>query len=276
MRGVSVPVASPELRVEIERYGPVAFLVTVSPERRRPHVVSVAVRWDGDALVSGAGTQTAANVREGADVSLVWSPPPGDSYSLIVDGPAEVVEGAEGLLVSIRPTRSVRHRMADAAGDGPGCIPVATPPVNGLQAIVDDREHPCAVTVRRFLNAWFDGDFATWVALAADDIVIHMRGKPAIDGDYHGQAGVMVFFERFAAVNVEIFEMEVEDVIADDRYAMAILRTEYHQGDDYLPLRNACAYRLNSDGRIAEAWNVSDSQTAELAFFTIAEGAGPG
>jgi ketosteroid isomerase-like protein len=159
--------------------------------------------------------------------------------------------------------------MADAAGEGPNCISVTTPPVNGLEPTVDDREHPNAVTVRRFLNAWFDGDFATWLALAADDIVIHMRGKPAIDGSYHGQAGVMTFFERFAAVSVESFEMEVEDVIADDRYAMAILRTEYHRGDDYLPLRNACAYRLNPDGRIAEAWNVSDSQTAEHGFFTM-------
>jgi hypothetical protein len=56
---------------------------------------------------------------------------------------------------------------------------------------------------------------------------------------------------------------------------MAILRTEYHRGDDYLPLRNACAYRLNPDGRIAEAWNVSDSQIAELGFFTLADTAPP-
>lgn len=267
---------SAELRGEVDRYGPVAYLVTVSPETGRPHVVSVTVLWDGDALVTGAGTRTAANVGEGADVSLVWSPPAGDAYSLIVDGPAEVVDGEDGPLVSVRPAGSVLHRLAGAMGEGPGCIPVATPPLNGQEVAVDDQEHPNAVIVRRFLNAWFDGDFATWTSLAADDIVIHMRGKPAIDGSYHGQAGVMVFFERFAAVNVDGFEIEVEDVIADDKYAMAILRSEYHRGDEYLPLRNACAYRLDPDGRIAEAWNVSDSQTAEREFFTPIDVLPPG
>ena len=117
-------------------------------------------------------------------------------------------------------------------------------------------------------------DFDTWALLAADDIVIHMRGKPAIEGSFHGRAGVVSFFEKFAAVNVDGFEMEVEDVMADDRYAMAILRTEYHRGDLYLPLRNACAYRLDATGRIAEAWNVSDSQVPERDFFTLVDAQG--
>ena len=122
-------------------------------------------------------------------------------------------------------------------------------------------EHPNAAPVRAFLNAWFDGDFDTWATLAADDIVIHMRGKPALDGSYRGRAGVTRFFEKFAAHDFESLEMEAEDIVADDRYAMIIMRTSYQRGDDHLVLRNACAYRIDDDGRIAEAWNVSDSQS---------------
>ena len=136
---------------------------------------------------------------------------------------------------------------------------------------MEPEEHPNATAVRRFIDAWFDGDFATWTALAADDIVIHMRGKPAIDGSYHGEAGVMLFFERFAAALVDGFEMEVEDVVADDRYAMAIMRSEYRRGDDSVVLRNACAYKLDAGGRICEAWNVSDSQGPEREFFTLVD-----
>ena len=272
MRDVSVPVGTAELRAQVDRYGPVAYLVTVSPETHRPHVVSVVTAWDGDDLVTAAGTRSAANVGAGADVSLMWPPPPGEDYSLIVDGPAEIVETVGGRVVSVRPTGSVLHRLAGADGDGPGCIPVTTSRTTSQEAAVNDTEHPNAMIIRRFLNAWFDGDFATWTSLAADDIVVHMRGKPAIDGSYHGQPGVMAFFERLAAVNVESFEVQVEDVVADDRYAMAILRSEYHRGDEYLPLRNACAYRLTADGRIAEAWNVSDSQVPEREFFTLPVG----
>ncbi len=135
-------------------------------------------------------------------------------------------------------------------------------------------EHPNAARVRAFLNAWFDGDFDTWATLAADDIVIHMRGKPALDGSYRGRAGVTTFFEKFATHDFESLEMEAEDVVADDRYAMIIMRTSYVRGDDRVELRNACAYRIDDDGRIAEAWNVSDSQEAEYEFFRVVDAGG--
>ncbi len=136
---------------------------------------------------------------------------------------------------------------------------------------MDHDEHPNARTVRRFLDAWFDGDFDTWGLLAADDIVIHMRGKPALNGSYRGRAGVVEFFENFAALNIDGFEFEVEDVVADDRYALAMMRSSYQRGEESLVLRNACAYRIDADGRIAECWNVSDSQRAERDFMTLPE-----
>ena len=268
MAAVSLPVGPAELRSQVDHYGPTAYLVTVAPHTGRPHVVSVSVGWDGGALVCGAGSRTAANVGAGADVTLLWSPRAGDGYSLIIDGPARVVDRFGGPVVSVRPTGAVLHRLAGVTGDGPNCIAVSTAAAAEEDAVPE--EHPNATVVRRFLNAWFDGDFDTWTALAADDIVIHMRGKPALDGSYLGQAGVMEFFEKFAAIEVESLEMEVEDVVADDHYAMIIMHTSYRRGDERLELRNACAYRIDSDGRIAEAWNVSDAQVAESNFFHLA------
>jgi ketosteroid isomerase-like protein len=270
MAGVSVPLRTADLRHEVDRYGPVAYLVTVGPETGRPHVVSVEVRWEGDDLVAPAGTRTAANVGTGADVSLVWSPAPGGTYSLIVDGPSVVRAGEAGVTVAVRPAGAVLHRLAGAAGDGPGCIPVTTSPPPDQEVAVGDHEHPNATLVRRFVNAWFDGDFDTWRSLAADDIVMHMRGKSALDGSYRGRDGVSAFFEKFAALDVDLFDMEVEDVVADDRYAAVVMRAGYQRGDESLDVRAACAYRIDADGRIAEAWTVSDNQAAEADFFTIA------
>jgi ketosteroid isomerase-like protein len=269
MAGVSLPVGPAELRRQVHQYGPVAYLVTVAPDTARPHVVSVSVGWDGDALVCGAGSRTAANVGAGADVTLLWSPIAGDGYSLIVDGPARVVDGVGGPVVSVRPVGAVLHRLAGMAGDGPNCIAVTTTIPTAAEEDVVPEEHPNATVVRRFLNAWFDGDFDTWTALAADDIVIHMRGKPAFDGSYRGAAGVSQFLENFSTIEVESLEMEVEDIVADDRFVMMIMRTSYRRGEERLELRNACAYRMDADGRIAESWTVSDSQAAEYDFFHV-------
>jgi Pyridoxamine 5'-phosphate oxidase len=118
---VSVTVALDELRARSAEFGEVAFLLTVTDDRR-PHVVSVKVAWDGDALVAGAGRTTSANVAGQPTVSMLWAPPARGDYSLIVDGTAETQERDNAMVVVIRPSRAVLHRVANADGDGPSCV----------------------------------------------------------------------------------------------------------------------------------------------------------
>jgi hypothetical protein len=120
---VSVTVALDALRERVAEFGSVAFLLTVSDDRR-PHVVSVAIAWDGDDLIAGAGRTTTANASRQPAVSLLWSPiGPGD-YGLIVDGVA-VVEARNGeAALRITPGRAVLHRLASAERDGPSCVTV--------------------------------------------------------------------------------------------------------------------------------------------------------
>lgn len=124
---MSVPVALDELRAEVERSGPVAFLLTVS-DATSPHVVSADVAWDGDVLVVPAGRTTARNASSAPAVSLIW-PRSGEDYSLIVDGSA-AVDGDAGV-VRITPSRAILHRSVLASapdghtdGDAPRCITV--------------------------------------------------------------------------------------------------------------------------------------------------------
>ena len=107
------------LREQLDAYGPAAHLVTVG-DGGRPHVVSVVVEADGDRLRTTAGHTTSANATANPAVTLVWAAPPGEDYTLLVDGRAEPDDGH--LVVS--PVRAVRHRVVSASGDGPSCITI--------------------------------------------------------------------------------------------------------------------------------------------------------
>ncbi len=112
----------------IAEFGPAAFLVTVGDDGH-PHVVSVAVARDGDRLATRAGRRTRANLAARPILTLLWPAGPGGQYSLLVDG--EVAAGGPGAdddpTVAVTPTHAVLHRVADAPGEGPTCLPVSDP-----------------------------------------------------------------------------------------------------------------------------------------------------
>jgi hypothetical protein len=114
---MSVPVALDELARRIEELGDHPFLVTISADRR-PHIVSVSVRFDGERFSSHAGRTSRANVADGGAVTLLW-PGAGGPYGLIVDGTGQVDDDET---MTVTPTRAVLHRLADAPDDLPSCV----------------------------------------------------------------------------------------------------------------------------------------------------------
>lgn len=118
---MSIPVALEKLRAEVDRFGVTPYLLTVGDDGR-PHSVSVAIEWGGDALVATAGKRTLANAAARPLVSLLWAPIEPGGYSLIADGEARVRGAGEAARVVVRPTRGVLHRPAAApATAAPGC-----------------------------------------------------------------------------------------------------------------------------------------------------------
>jgi hypothetical protein len=115
---VSAPVALQELASRVEEFGPHPFLVTTAPDRR-PHVVSVTVRFDGARFSFPAGRTSRSNVAANEGLTLLWQAV-GGPYALIVDGTGDVDGDAETVMVT--PTRAVLHRLADAPADLPSCI----------------------------------------------------------------------------------------------------------------------------------------------------------
>lgn len=122
---MSVAVDLEGLTERIAEFGGAAFLVTTGDDG--PHVTSVTVAQDGDRLVTQAGRRSRANLAARPAVTLLWPAAPGGAYSLLVDGTATAGRDDEGA-VAIVPASAVLHRVADATGTGPTCLPVNAPP----------------------------------------------------------------------------------------------------------------------------------------------------
>jgi hypothetical protein len=115
---MSVAVDIAALRERIAEYGERAYLVTVGDDVA-PHVVSVEATLDGAHLTVRVGSRTATNLSDRAAATLLWPPPPGGAYSLLVDvsATAPVTAGP----CTLRPDSAVLHRVAGADGEGPTC-----------------------------------------------------------------------------------------------------------------------------------------------------------
>jgi hypothetical protein len=115
---MSIAVALDELRRRVDEYGPHPFLVTADGSGGT-HVVSVAVRFDGEQFSLSAGRTTLANIDASATATLLW-PGSDGRYCLIVDGEAH----HHGDVANVRPTRAVLHRLAGAPADLPSCVSI--------------------------------------------------------------------------------------------------------------------------------------------------------
>jgi hypothetical protein len=126
---VSVKVDLAGLEDRIAEFGPAAYLVTVG-EDGCPHVVSVAVTvapGPSPVLSATAGRSTRANLAARPALTLLWPAASGGAYSLVVDGVAQAGADADGGPIVVAPASAVLHRVADAAGEGPTCLPVSQP-----------------------------------------------------------------------------------------------------------------------------------------------------
>lgn len=116
-------------KVDLERLAaalpdfPFAYLITVGDDYR-PHTVTVEPRFRGTTLDVGLiGGRTRENLARRGDVTLLWPPREPGGYSLIVDGKAEVTEGAdEAVRLGVVPERALLHREAESPSAVKGCL----------------------------------------------------------------------------------------------------------------------------------------------------------
>ncbi len=104
---MSIPVAVDELATTASDFD-FAYVVTVGDDRR-PHVIAAVPTWGEHGATITVGRSTVRNVAAGSVVTLCFPPYEAGGYSLIADGTAEPVDGAESS-ISFVPTNAVLHR----------------------------------------------------------------------------------------------------------------------------------------------------------------------
>jgi len=113
------------VRRRIDEFGRLATLVTVN-EAARPHVVTALVAVGDDRLAVDVGPRTRTNLEGNPAVTLVWSPPTGGHYQLLLDAVAEQLGDIDDHGVStitLDVSGGILHRVAGHR-DGASCMAV--------------------------------------------------------------------------------------------------------------------------------------------------------
>jgi uncharacterized protein len=127
-------------------------------------------------------------------------------------------------------------------------------------------EHPNAAVVRSAYEAVERGDMAAFAAALDDDIVWH-ESMPGYEGDYHGRDGVLAFLGRmFAETGMELKELTLHHVLADDSHAAVLLEATMTLGDRNRTSQYVDIYRLH-DGKATEHWHLPLDPRAEQQFY---------
>jgi uncharacterized protein len=121
-------------------------------------------------------------------------------------------------------------------------------------------EHPHAVLMREFFDAFGGPDRDRLAALMTPDVVWHFPGTSAIAGDWHGVDGLLYGIRQIAMVlGLGNIRFELLHVYADDESAVTVHRDFYVGEDNELDLRFVLYVRMR-DGRMAEVWEVPFDQ----------------
>jgi ketosteroid isomerase-like protein len=127
-------------------------------------------------------------------------------------------------------------------------------------------EHPNAAVVRSAYAAVERGDLATFAGALDDDIVWH-ESMPGFEGDYNGRDGVLAFFGRmFAETGMEVNDVTVRHVLADDSHAAVLVAATMTVGGRSHTSEYVDVYRLR-DGKATEHWHLPLDPKAEEQFF---------
>jgi uncharacterized protein len=127
-------------------------------------------------------------------------------------------------------------------------------------------EHPNAALVRSAYEAVERGDMETFAAVLDDDIVWH-ESMPGFEGDYRGRDEALALLGRvFETTGIELNDLSVDHILADDSHAAVLLETTVTLGDRRQTSQYVDVYRLR-DGKLTEHWHLPIDQKAEAELF---------
>lgn len=127
-------------------------------------------------------------------------------------------------------------------------------------------EHPNAAVMRKVDDALVAGDFAGFLALHTEDVVMHVPGNGPLSGDHHGREGIAsVFQKEMGMLDAPPELVPLDDLGSDDHAAGFLIQRMQRGGRTYEGLQVIVA-RVR-DGLLAEIWFRPEDQRAFDEFF---------
>jgi uncharacterized protein len=115
-------------------------------------------------------------------------------------------------------------------------------------------EHPNAARIRGLFAAFRARDVEAIRGTLAEDAVWHFPGRAGLlAGSHAGHAGILGFLARVGELTGGTFELELEDVLANEAHAVAFFRGRGRRRDRELDNPTCLKIRLEA-GRAVEIW----------------------
>jgi uncharacterized protein len=126
------------------------------------------------------------------------------------------------------------------------------------------REHPNAAMAREGFAALERGDVQWLTDHLADDVVWHVGGSSRAAGEYRGKESVTQLQAGFPGGSSRI---DLHDVLANDDHTVVLGTAHLEAPDgDRVDYRFVNVFHVR-DGKITEAWGMSENDAETDAFF---------
>jgi ketosteroid isomerase-like protein len=115
-------------------------------------------------------------------------------------------------------------------------------------------EHPNAALVRSLFAAFRAADLATIRETIPEDAVWHFPGREGkLAGDHRGRDAILQFFMNVATLTGGTFHLDLLDVVANDRHAVALFRGHGERDGKTLDNPTCLAMRFEG-GKVVDIW----------------------
>ena len=129
---------------------------------------------------------------------------------------------------------------------------------------MEARRDPAVELIRRYFDA-VRTDHSQTAALYAPDATLHYIGRHILGGVYHGPQEILDLFGRSREAFRGTQRLELHDVVAGDRHAVALLKGSAERDGKHLEWQRVVVFHVR-DGLIHEQWiHDSDQHVIEQA-----------
>jgi hypothetical protein len=126
----------------------------------------------------------------------------------------------------------------------------------------DDNE----AAIRRYCEAWRNGDLATIVDCYHDDLVLHYFGRSPLAGEHRGKPAALAVLARVQQLTNRRL-VEIHDVLASDEHAVILARERFERDGREMELDRVLVYHVR-DGKLVEGWIYDEDQRAIDEFWS--------